>query len=47
MGEIADMVLEGLLDEVTGEYIGDRNITEYGVEDPGFPITYENEEEEE
>jgi hypothetical protein len=41
MGEIADAMLEGLLDEETGEYIGDRNLAKYGLEAPGFPISYE------
>lgn len=43
MGEIADMMLEGLLDEETGEYIGDINEEKYGVAAPGFPISYERE----
>jgi len=43
MGEYADMVMEGLLDEETGEYIGDRNQGIYGTESPGFPISYERE----
>lgn len=43
MGEIADMMLEGLLDEETGEYIGDINLEKYGTEFPGFPISYERE----
>lgn len=41
MGDIADMMLEGLLDEETGEYIGDRNLKRYGTEAPGFPISYD------
>ena len=41
MGDVADMILDGLLDEVTGEYIGDQNKQIYGTEAPGFPITYE------
>ncbi|WP_116364438.1 hypothetical protein [Parahaliea mediterranea] len=41
MGDIADMILEGLLDEETGEYIGDQNKEIYGTESPGFPISYE------
>ncbi|WP_070988456.1 hypothetical protein [Halofilum ochraceum] len=41
MGEVADMVLEGLLDEHTGEYIGDANLQHYGTKAPGFPVTYE------
>lgn len=40
MGEIADMMLEGLLDEETGEYIGDANATTFGTEAPGFPVSY-------
>lgn len=40
MGDIADMVLEGLLDEVTGEYIGDINRQQFGMEAPGFPVSY-------
>ena len=43
MGEYADMVLEGLLDEESGEYIGDTNMKKYGTESPGFPISYERE----
>ena len=43
MGDIADMMLEGLLDEETGEYIGDANLDKYGTEAPGFPISYERE----
>ncbi len=43
MGEIADMVLEGILDEETGEYIGDLNEEIYGTPNPGFPISYEGE----
>jgi hypothetical protein len=34
------MILEGLLDEETGEYIGDRNRSLYGEEAPGFPVSY-------
>lgn len=41
MGDIADMMLEGILDEETGEYIGDINETFYGTESPGFPISYQ------
>jgi hypothetical protein len=40
MGDIADMLIEGLLDEQTGEYIGDRNLKVYGEAAPGFPVTY-------
>ena len=43
MGEIADMMLEGLLDEETGEYIGDQNMKRYGFKSPGFPVSYERE----
>lgn len=41
MGEIADMMLEGVLDEETGEYIGDINEAVYGSAAPGFPVSYE------
>ena len=41
MGDIADMMIEGILDEETGEYIGDINMEIYGTESPGFPISYE------
>lgn len=34
MGEITDMILEGLLDEETGEYIGHHNLARYGTEAP-------------
>jgi len=44
MGDIADMMIEGLLDEETGEYIGDINEEIYGQKAPGFPISYEREE---
>lgn len=40
MGEIADMMLDGTLDAETGEYIGDANRELYGMESPGFPVTY-------
>ena len=46
MGEIADMMLEGLLDEETGEYIGDQNKSRYGTESPGFPVSYNREDRE-
>jgi len=46
MGEIADMMLDGTLDEETGEYIGDINKSVYGVESPGFPVSYERERRE-
>lgn len=41
MGEVADMMLDGTLDELTGEYIGDTNKQFFGTESPGFPISYE------
>ncbi len=41
MGDIADMMLEGILDEETGEYIGDFNKEIFGTESPGFPISLE------
>ena len=44
MGDTADMMLEGLIDEETGEYIGDINEEIYGDEAPGFPISYERED---
>ena len=47
MGDIADMMLEGILDEETGEYIGDINLDRYGTESPGFPVSYERETREE
>ena len=46
MGDIADMMLEGLLDEETGEYIGDHNRQKYGTESPGFPVSIERERRE-
>lgn len=46
MGDIADMMLEGILDEETGEYIGDQNRERYGMEAPGFPVSYERERRE-
>ena len=46
MGEIADMILDGTLDEETGEYIGDKNLKRFGDESPGFPISYERERRE-
>ena len=46
MGDIAEMMLEGLLDEETGEYIGDINESKYGMAAPGFPISYEREHRE-
>lgn len=44
MGDIADMILEGILDEYTGEYIGDFNKEIFGTKSPGFPISLEREE---
>ena len=46
MGDIAEMMLEGLLDEETGEYIGDINSKRYGSESPGFPVSYERDRRE-
>ena len=46
MGDIADMMLEGLLDEETGEYIGDINESVFGNSAPGFPISYERQSRE-
>lgn len=43
MGDIADMMLEGILDEETGEYIGDVNLEDFGTEAPGFPRSLERE----
>ena len=43
MGDYADMVLEGILDEETGEYIGEENKERYGSEAPGFPISLQRE----
>lgn len=43
MGDIADMILEGLLDEETGEYIGDINEEDLGTAAPGFPRSIERE----
>lgn len=43
MGDIADMMLDGTLDEETGEYIGDHNLEKYGTESPGFPVSLERE----
>ena len=45
MGDIADMILDGILDEQTGAYIGDENVRRYGVEAVGFPISPETREE--
>ncbi len=47
MGDIADMMLDGTLDEETGEYIGDHNLEKYGMESPGFPVSLEREAREE
>jgi hypothetical protein len=44
MGDIADMMLEGILDEETGEYLGDFNEEVFGTEAPGFPISLERTE---
>ena len=46
MGDYADMVLDGLLDEETGEYIGDHNLEEYGSEAAGFPVSLNRKPEE-
>lgn len=46
MGDIADLILDGILDEETGEYIGDRNLEKYGTKAPGFPISLERERRE-
>lgn len=43
MGDIADMMLEGILDEETGEYIGEENLERFGNEAPGFPVSYARE----
>lgn len=43
MGEYAEMLLDGTLDEETGEYIGDYNLAKYGTESPGFPVSIERE----
>jgi len=43
MGDIADMMLDGTLDEETGEYIGDHNLEKYGTVSPGFPVSIERE----
>ncbi len=43
MGDIADMILDGTLDEETGEYIGNYNRLKYGTETPGFPVSIERE----
>ena len=37
MGEIADMLLDGILDMDSGEYIGDENQELFGSKSPGFP----------
>ena len=41
MGDIADMMINGELDEETGEYIGHLNKARYGTTSPGFPVSYE------
>ena len=46
MGDIADMILDGTLDEETGEYIGDHNLAKYGSESPGFPVSIGREKRE-
>lgn len=46
MGDVADMMLEGILDEETGEYIGEENKEIYGTEAPGFPVSYERQRRE-
>ena len=46
MGDIADMMLDGTLDEETGEYIGDYNLDKYGSESPGFPVSIERDRRE-
>lgn len=43
MGDIADMMIEGLIDEETGEYIGDANMDDFGIEAPGFPRSLQRE----
>ena len=43
MGDYADMILDGTLDEFSGEYIGDHNLDKYGTESPGFPVSLERE----
>lgn len=43
MGDIADMMLDGTIDEETGEYLGDHNLEKYGSESPGFPVSLERE----
>jgi hypothetical protein len=47
MGDIADLILDGTLDEETGEYIGDHNLEKYGSESPGFPVSINREAREE
>jgi len=46
MGDIADMMIDGLLDEETGEYIGDYNLEKYGTYSPGFPVSIERDKRE-
>ena len=41
MGEYADMILDGTMDEESGEYIGDINKDIFGTSSPGFPINYD------
>ena len=45
MGDIAGMMLDGTLDDETGEYIGDYNLDKYGSQSPGFPISMRREAE--
>lgn len=40
MGDIADMMLEGILDEETGEHVGDLNELVFGSAEPGFPVRW-------
>ena len=44
MGDISEMMLEGILDEETGEYLGDFNEEIFGTTSPGFPYSLEREE---
>lgn len=44
MGDIADMMLDGTLDEETGEYLGDFNEEIFGTPSPGFPVSLERTE---
>ena len=38
MGEVSEMMQDGLLCEVCGVYMGDENLKKYGKEEPGFPV---------